>query len=55
VVVIYSDHGMEFFEHNTWGQGNSAIGDFSPRVPLIIADPGMNVRASTRRWYAAST
>jgi arylsulfatase A-like enzyme/GT2 family glycosyltransferase len=39
VVVIYSDHGMEFFEHNTWGQGNSAIGDFSPRVPLIIADP----------------
>lgn len=39
VVVIYSDHGMEFFEHNTWGQGNSAVGDFSPRVPLIIADP----------------
>jgi arylsulfatase A-like enzyme/GT2 family glycosyltransferase len=41
VVVIYSDHGMEFFEHNTWGQGNSAIGDFSPRVPLIIAGPGI--------------
>ena len=41
VVVIYSDHGMEFFEHNTWGQGNSAVGDFSPRVPLIIADPAL--------------
>ncbi len=39
IVVIYSDHGMEFFEHNTWGQGNSAIGDFSARVPLIVADP----------------
>ena len=39
IVVLYSDHGMEFFEHGTWGQGNSALGDFSPRVPLIIADP----------------
>lgn len=39
IVVLYSDHGMEFFEHGTWGQGNSALGDFSARVPLIIADP----------------
>jgi arylsulfatase A-like enzyme len=39
IVVIYSDHGMEFFEHDTWGQGNSAIGDQSPRIPLIISDP----------------
>ena len=39
IVVIYSDHGMEFFEHDTWGQGNSAVGDFSPRVPLIFVDP----------------
>jgi hypothetical protein len=30
---------MEFFEHETWGQGNSAIGDFSARVPLVIVDP----------------
>jgi N-sulphoglucosamine sulphohydrolase, C-terminal len=37
--VIYSDHGMEFFEHDTWGQGNSVRGDFSARVPLVIADP----------------
>jgi arylsulfatase A-like enzyme/GT2 family glycosyltransferase len=39
IVVIYSDHGMEFFEHDTWGQGNSAVGDFSPRIPLVIRDP----------------
>lgn len=39
IVVIFSDHGFEFFEHETWGQGNTAIGDFSARVPLIIADP----------------
>ena len=30
---------MEFFEHDTWGQGNSAVGDFSPRIPLVIRDP----------------
>jgi hypothetical protein len=40
IVVVFSDHGMEFFEHETWGQGNSAIGDFSARVPLVVADPG---------------
>jgi arylsulfatase A-like enzyme len=39
IVVVYSDHGMEFFEHDTWGQGNSAVGDFSARIPLLIRDP----------------
>ncbi len=39
IIVIFSDHGFEFFEHETWGQGNSAIGDFSARVPIIVADP----------------
>jgi len=39
IVVIYSDHGMEFFEQDTWGQGNSVRGDFSARIPLVIADP----------------
>jgi len=39
IVVIYSDHGMEFFEHDTWGQGNSAVGEASPRIPLVIRDP----------------
>jgi len=39
ILVVYSDHGMEFFEHNTWGQGNSVRGDASNRVPVVIADP----------------
>jgi len=39
IVVLYSDHGMEFFEHETWGQGNSAVGEASPRIPLLIHDP----------------
>ena len=41
LVVIYSDHGMEFFEHNTWGQGNSVISDVSTRIPLLIYGPGV--------------
>ena len=44
IVVIYSDHGMEFFEHDTWGQGNSVRGDFSARVPLVISHPGLKGR-----------
>lgn len=39
IVVIYSDHGMDFFERGTWGQGNSVIVDDSSSIPLIIADP----------------
>lgn len=39
IVVVYSDHGMEFFEHHTWGQGNSAISDVSSRIPLVIISP----------------
>ncbi|MCU0842391.1 MAG: sulfatase [Thiobacillaceae bacterium] len=42
LVVVYSDHGMEFFEHETWGQGNSAIGEQSARVPLILAGPQLS-------------
>ncbi len=40
IVVIYSDHGMDLFERQGWGQGNSVIGDDpSARVPLLIVDP----------------
>lgn len=39
IIVIYSDHGMEFFERETWGQGNSVIVDDSARIPLIVVDP----------------
>ncbi len=46
LVVVYSDHGMEFFEHDTWGQGNSAVGDFSPRIPLLIRDPRRAARGT---------
>ncbi len=41
LIVLYSDHGMDFFEHGTWGQGNSALGDFSARVPLVLAGAGV--------------
>lgn len=44
LVVVYSDHGMEFFEHDTWGQGNSAVGEASPRIPLVIRDPRLAPR-----------
>lgn len=39
IVVVYSDHGIEFFERDSWGQGNSVIVDASSRIPLIVADP----------------
>jgi len=42
IVVVYSDHGMEFFEHQTWGQGNSAISDVSNRIPLLILAPELS-------------
>lgn len=59
IVVLYSDHGMEFFEHSSWGQGNSVIGDFSSRIPLIIHDPrspgAIRVSASVRSVDLAPT
>jgi arylsulfatase A-like enzyme len=52
IVVVYSDHGMDFFEHDTWGQGNSAISEHSARIPLLILDPrtprGQRVDSVTR-------
>jgi len=39
IVVIYSDHGIDFFEGDTWGQGNSIASDASARTPLIIHAP----------------
>ncbi|MBI3772177.1 MAG: sulfatase-like hydrolase/transferase [Gammaproteobacteria bacterium] len=41
IIAVYSDHGMEFFEHHTWGQGNSVISDISSRIPLILSAPGL--------------
>jgi len=40
IVVIYSDHGTDFFENHTWGQGNTVVGsDPSAKIPLLIIDP----------------
>ena len=40
IIVIYSDHGLDFFENQTWGQGNSIRGeDFGSKIPLIIKLP----------------
>ena len=39
IIVIYSDHGIEFFERNTWGQGNSVLVDDSARIPVVVFDP----------------
>ena len=59
VVLVYSDHGMEFFEHETWGQGNSAIGDFSARIPVVLSGPtlpaGHNLDGVTRSIDLAPT
>ncbi|HEY9151176.1 MAG: sulfatase-like hydrolase/transferase [Gammaproteobacteria bacterium] len=59
IVVIYSDHGMEFFEHGSWGQGNSVLGDHSARIPMIIHDPrkagGHRIRSTVRTIDIAPT
>lgn len=59
IVVVYSDHGMEFFENQTWGQGNSVISDVSNRIPLLIRAPGMkqggNVTSPVRSIDLAPT
>lgn len=41
LVVVFSDHGMDFFEHETWGQGNTVNGDYSAKVPLIFSGAGI--------------
>ncbi len=39
-VIVTSDHGEEFFEHGSWGHGNSLHSQVL-RVPLIAAGPGI--------------
>ncbi len=38
IIVIYSDHGVDLFESETWGQGN-ILSDYSYHTPLVIYDP----------------
>lgn len=53
VVVIYSDHGMEFFENDTWGQGNNIRGKASNRIPLLILDPRQEQPVDSKRLVRA--
>lgn len=40
IIIIFSDHGVDLFEKQSWGQGNSVLGDDpSARVPLVISYP----------------
>ncbi len=58
LVVVYSDHGMEFFEHGTWGQGNTVVSDASNHVPLLFKVPGRSggrIPASVRLIDVAPT
>ncbi|MCL6414689.1 sulfatase-like hydrolase/transferase [Aestuariirhabdus sp. Z084] len=38
-IVFYSDHGIDFFEKNSWGQGNNLDGLYSHRIPCLIKTP----------------
>ena len=38
-VVVYADHGTDFFEHGCWGQGNAVRATHSNHVPLLLHDP----------------
>lgn len=52
IVVIYSDHGVDLFEGETWGQGN-IVSDFSYRAPLIVYDPRRPPAGNVRRTVRA--
>ncbi len=39
-LIITSDHGEEFFEHNQWGHGQNVYQEVL-RVPLIMLGPGV--------------
>ena len=39
-LIITSDHGEEFFEHNQWGHGQNVYQEVL-RVPLIVVGPGV--------------
>lgn len=44
IVIIYSDHGADFFETGCWGQGNTLVGDDpSGRIPIVIKGPGVPI------------
>lgn len=52
IVVIYSDHGVDLFEGETWGQGN-IVSDYTHRVPLVIFDPRRPAVGTVKRTVRA--
>lgn len=52
IVVIYSDHGVDLFEGETWGQGN-IVSDFSCRAPLVVYDPRRPPAGNVKRTVRA--
>ncbi len=41
IIVIYSDHGLDFFEGNSWGQGNTVLTNNSYTIPFVLRAPGL--------------
>lgn len=39
MIILTSDHGEEFYEHNSWGHGQNLY-DESLKVPLVVKFPG---------------
>ena len=52
IVVVYSDHGVDLFEGETWGQGN-IVSDYTHRVPLVIYDPRRPGAGAVKRTVRA--
>lgn len=52
IVVVYSDHGVDLFEGETWGQGN-IVSDFTHRAPLVIYDPRRSKTGTVERTVRA--
>jgi arylsulfatase A-like enzyme len=52
IVVVYSDHGVDLFEGETWGQGN-IVSDFTHRAPLVIHDPRRSPTGTVQRTVRA--
>lgn len=48
VVVFWSDHGEEFWEHGAWGHGHS-LNNEQLHVPLLIHLPGQTESVRVRR------
>lgn len=52
IVVLTSDHGEEFYDHQAWNHGGSAFNEVL-RVPLVIKaagiiKPGLRIKTCTR-------